>query len=86
MTRRTPPTTPLLAILRALETDERRDEFATLAGTTRAYLYQLAGCSRITCRAALADAIARASVEIAKKYKTEPITMETLARMCACKA
>ena len=84
----TPPTpvTPLLEILRALDTDDKRDEFAALAGTSRIYLYQLAGCHRDSCRAALASQIAAASRAMAEKYQTPIITMEQLATMCSAGA
>lgn len=77
-----PPTTPLLALLRELETDDKRNEFAQLAGTTRVYLYQLAGCNTQACRSRLAKAIADAAMTMHIKYGTEPISMETLATMC----
>lgn len=80
--RSTPPTTPLLAILRELDTDERRNEFARLAGTSVAYLYQLAGCNRTACRARLAKSIADASVQMDAKYNCGAVTMDTLATMC----
>lgn len=41
------PITPLLEWLR-LANDEQRERAAALAGTTKTYLYQLAGCSRGT--------------------------------------
>ncbi len=84
MTRTNTPTTPLLAILRHLDDDERREEFAELSGTKVSYLYQLAGCSRISCRSSLARKIAEASIKMAEKYGSEPITMDTLATMCDC--
>lgn len=77
-----PATTPLLTILRQLGSDERRNEFAALAGTSVAYLYQLAGCKRGACRTRLAKGIADASVRMHNKYETDTITMETLAMMC----
>lgn len=77
-----PPTTPLLTLLRQLGTPERRDEFAKLAGTSTAYLYQLAGCNRAACRARLALALAVASEQMAAKYGVDPISMQTLASMC----
>ncbi|WP_315127300.1 hypothetical protein [Comamonas antarctica] len=77
-----PPTTPLLAILRQLATDARRDEFAAKAGTSTAYLYQLAGCNRGACRTRLAKGIADASVEMNLLYGSDVITMEALAVMC----
>ena len=84
----TPPTpvTPLLEILRKLDTDDKRDEFAALSGTSRIYLYQLAGCHRDSCRAALASQIAAASRAMAEKYQTPIITMEQLATMCSAGA
>lgn len=77
-----PPTTPLLALLRDLETDDKRNEFAQLAGTTRVYLYQLAGCNTQACRSRLAKSIADAAMAMHLKYGTDPISMETLATMC----
>ncbi len=79
---KTAPKTPLLGILRALETDAKRDEFAKLAGTSRLYLYQLAGCHNRSCRSSLAMAIAKASMEMHKKYQCGVVTMEILASMC----
>lgn len=83
---KTAPKTPLLAILRALETDERRNEFAALSGTSRLYLYQLAGCHNRSCRSALALSIAKASEVMHKKYGCGTIDMQTLASMCPVKA
>lgn len=77
-----PPTTPLLAILRQLDTDARRDEFASLAGTTTGYLYQLAGCNRSSCRNKLAMGIEQASRVMNARYGTDVITMQELASMC----
>lgn len=77
------PTTPLLGLLRALETDERRQEFAALCNTSVLYLYQLAGCHRVSCRAQKALAIAQASEQMALTYGTPTIDMQTLATMCA---
>lgn len=76
------PTTPLLSILRQLATDTRRAEFAALAGTSVAYLYQLAGCKRSACRARLAKGIADASVAMNARYGSDTISMEVLASMC----
>lgn len=80
--RKNTPATPLLALLRALENDERRDEFARLAGTSRLYLYQLATCKRQSCRTPLAIAIAKASDAMAKRYGTPKIDVATLGTMC----
>lgn len=83
MARRNQPKTPLLALLRELANDERRAEFAALCGTTHIYLYQLAICSRKSCRADLAKRIADATVVMCEKYGTQVLTLETLATMCA---
>jgi hypothetical protein len=82
MPRRTDPKTPLLALLRELESDERREEFAALAGTSVSYAYQLATCSRGACRSRLAKGLADASVAMHKRYGTSVVTMEQLASMC----
>lgn len=82
MPRRSDPKTPLLELLRLLETDKKREELAKLAGTTTAYLYQLASCNRGACRSRLAKGIADASVRMHKKYGTPIVTMEILACMC----
>lgn len=79
---KTDTTTPLLLILRALENDARRDEFAALAGTSRMYLYQLAGCHNRACRSSLAMGIADASLKMNEKYGSPVITMHQLASMC----
>ena len=83
MPRKNLPRTPLLAVLRQLETDDKRDEFAGLAGTSRLYLYQLSICSRRSCRADLAKRIADASVVMAEKYGTQALTLEIICSMCA---
>ena len=77
--------TPLLTILRQLEDDERRDEFAHLAGTSRGYLYQLSGRHR-SCNVVLARRIADASVQMNAKYGSDIVTMEQLADMLAPEA
>lgn len=75
-------TTPLLDLLRELDTAEVRMEFAKLAGTSVPYLYQLAGCCRTACRSQLAKRIADASKVMNAMYGTPIITMEQLATMC----
>ena len=77
------PTTPLLAALRKM-TREEQDQFGTLAGTTRNYLYQLAICTRSSPKAALAKGIAEASVHMHVQTlgRTPKLTMEQLATMC----
>ena len=82
MPRKNTPRTPLLHVLRQLGTDDKRNEFATLAGTSRLYLYQLSICSRKSCRADLAKRIADASVVMAEKYGTQVLTLEGLSTMC----
>lgn len=77
-----PPKTPLLAVLRQLQTDERRGEFAALAGTSTTYLYQLAGCHRGSCRIHLAKAIVDAAAQMHRLYGSDLITMDDLATMC----
>ena len=83
MPRRNHPKTPLLAVLRQLATDDKRDEFATRAGTSRLYLYQLSICSRRSCRTDLAKRIADASVVMHEKYGTQVLTLEVICSMCA---
>lgn len=83
MPRRNTPKTPLLHVLRQLGTDDKRNEFAALAGTSRLYLYQLSICGRKSCRADLAKRIADASVVMAEKYGTQVLTLEVICSMCA---
>ena len=83
MPRKNTPRTPLLHVLRDLATDDKRNEFAALAGTSRLYLYQLSICSRRSCRADLAKRIADASVVMAQKYGTQVLTLEVICSMCA---
>lgn len=78
-----PPATPLLDILRQLDSAAKRKEFADLAGTSVAYLYQLAGCARRSCRTLLAKGIADASVVMNERYGTPVLTMSEVATMCA---
>lgn len=82
MARKNLPKTPLLAILRHLDAAQR-DEFSALAGTSKSYLYQLAICSRRSCRTDLAKRIADASVLMHKKYGSQVLTMEQVGSMCA---
>ena len=83
MARKNQPRTPLLAVLRQLATDDKRDEFAALADTSRLYLYQLSICSRRSCRADLAKRIADASVVMHEKYGTQVLSPEVICSMCA---
>ncbi len=82
--RKNTPKTPLLALLRELRTDDKRDELATLAGTSRNYLYQLAGCYRgeAGCCPELAKRLAAATVTLRKKYRTPALTVQQLTGMC----
>ena len=75
--------TPLLAALRACSVPEQH-EWAALAGTKRNYLYQLALCTRKSCRSGLARSIAEASVAMHVKTtgRIPKVTMEELASMC----
>ena len=83
MPRKNTPRTPLLQVLRDLATDDKRDEFAALAGTSRLYLYQLSICSRRSCRTDLAKRIADASVVMHEKYGTQVLTLGVISTMCA---
>lgn len=81
--RKNDPQTPLLAVLRALDDDQRK-AFAKKAGTSVSYLYALATCARASCRVRLATRIANASVEMQKKVPLCPvITVNEIATMCA---
>lgn len=80
--RKTPPATPLLALLRELKTAERRAEFARACGTSVNYLYQLGTCARTSCRVGLARKIADASAVFARKYGTPVLTVEAVSTMC----
>ena len=82
MPRKNTPRTPLLHVLRQLGTDDKRNEFAALAGTSRLYLYQLSICSRRSCRADLAKRIADASEVMHERYGTQVLTLEGLSTMC----
>lgn len=79
--RKNTPKTPLLRILRGL-TPAQRSEFAKLAGTSVSYIYQLAGGKHTSPRTVLARGLADASVVMAQKYGTLPITMQEIAGMC----
>ncbi len=77
------PITPLLSALRKMTVEEQH-QMATLAGTKRNYLYQLATCSRNSPKIKLAKAIADASVvlHVQTLGRTPKLTMEQLASMC----
>lgn len=75
--------TPLLAVLRAASREER-DRLARLAGTTVAYLYQLATCKRPNISATLALALADATVtmSLATEGRLVALTVREIATMC----
>ena len=82
--RKNEPSTPLLALLRSLN-DEQRLQLAKEAGTTVSYLDALASCQRESCRTDLAMRIERAS-EIMCEHTggVSPIvSMRELATMCS---
>lgn len=81
--RKSPPVTPLLSLLRTLETPEQRAHFAARCGTSVNYLYQLATCKRTSCRVGLAKRIAEASSEMALLYGTPVLSLEVVSTMCA---
>ena len=82
--RKNSPQTPLLALLRSLN-DEQRKKLAKDAGTSVSYLYSLASCQRGACRSTLAMQIAKASERMCEYTGgVSPIvSMEELATMCA---
>lgn len=81
---KTPPRTPLHAILRHL-TPAQREELATISGTPVNYLYQLALCWRSSCSSTKAVGIADASVVMAERYGSVAVTADQLGRMCPLK-
>lgn len=85
--RKSDPKTPLLALLRLLN-DEQRVAFAADAGTTVSYLYSLAGCQRQSAGSTLALAIESASRRLSEQNKgaTPVVCMQTLATMCMVRA
>lgn len=80
----TPPATCLMALLRACKDDAERDLLAGWAGTTRNYLYNLAGCHRGQPKLKLGLAIANASERLHKhtEGRTPIVTADALASMC----
>lgn len=63
----TPVITPLTTAMRAM-TKDQREEFASLAGTTVNYLYQIAGLHRKNIAVQTAFAIEDASAYMAGQY------------------
>ena len=70
--------TPLLRFLRSFPTKSERIAFATAAGTTEFYLYQIAAQPAPNPRLRLALAIVRESKRLSKRYMTPPLTLEDL--------
>lgn len=77
--------TPLMAVLRACESDDERQALAEFAGTTVNYLYALAGCHRGQPRVGLAVGIASATREFNRRTdgRIPAISVEDIATMCA---
>jgi hypothetical protein len=69
--------TPLLRFLRALNV-EQQHEFAAAVGTTRVYLYQLAGQPAPNPRLRMAMALVAESKKWGKKFMTAPLSFEDL--------
>lgn len=78
--------TPLATYLRAATPDER-SRTASLAGTTVAYLYQLAGCHRTRPAALLALSLERATHDVAADSagRLAGITAMRLSTMCVAR-
>lgn len=72
-----PKVTPLLAFLRAL-TVEQQKAFAEEVGTTRVYLYQLAGQPWPNPKLRLAMAIVEKSGKYAAKFMARPLSLTDL--------
>lgn len=81
--RKNDPKTPLLALMRVL-TDEQRKQLAEDAATSVSYLYSLASCQRAACGSALAQRIERATMKMSERTLglTPVVTMAELATMC----
>lgn len=77
------PTTALMGLLRTC-TDEEREWLASEAGTTKNYLYSLAGCHRGQPKLGLGLAIAEASKRLHRTTagRTPIVSAEELATMC----
>ena len=75
--------TPLLKVLRSMSVPEQH-QLAEQAGTSRNYLYQLAGCTRVP-GVALATRIVQAVAEWNKatKGRVPAISMAEIASMCS---
>lgn len=69
--------TPLLGFLRSLNV-EQQNQFAASVGTTRVYLYQLAGQANPNPRLALAKALVEESQRWAPRVMTRALTYDDL--------
>lgn len=69
--------TPMLRFMRAM-TKEQQEAFAAAVGTTRVYLYQLAGQEEPNPRLRLALNIVKESHRIHKRLMTQPLELEDL--------
>lgn len=82
--RKNEPKTPLLALMRLL-TPEQRRQLAEDADTSVSYLYSLGSCQRGACGAGLALQIEKASERMCQRTGglTPIVSMQELATMCA---
>ena len=72
-----PVATPMLRFLRSM-TKPQQEDFASAVGTTRLYLYQLAGQPEPNPRLRLSLAICKESRRIHRKLMTGPLELEDL--------
>ena len=72
-----PNPTPLLQFLRHLTTDQQK-QLAETCGTTRGYLYQLAGSPRPNPQLRLSIALCKESRQLARRIGAKPLTLEDL--------
>lgn len=76
-----PPKTPLTAVMRSM-TSEQLLEFASHAGISKDYLYQIAGLHRKKISVQQAFRIEDASTRMARKYRGLPsITAREISQM-----
>jgi hypothetical protein len=80
------PETPLLKLLRCCTVAEQH-ELARLAGTTRNYLYQMAGCHRKEFSASKVMAVSEAATRMHVKSlgRIPKISAEAITAMCSLK-